>query len=44
MHFVVTCNNQASFVAAKYVTYTEGYTTAAAVAMEVGGSNIITCA
>ena len=46
MNSIAMCNDQASFVVAKCMTYTKGYSTDVAVAMEVGGGvggNIITC-
>ena len=43
MHFVVTCNDQASFDAAKCVNYLEGGYKSFAVALEVEGGNIVTC-
>ena len=44
MNFVVAYNDQASFVASECVTYLEGGATSIAVAMEVEGGSIVTCA
>ena len=43
MHFVVTHNDQASFAAAKCVTYIKVSATSIAMALEVEGGNIVTC-
>ena len=42
-HFIVMCNNQAYFPAAKCVTYIEVGDTSVEVALEVEGGNIVTC-
>ena len=44
MNFVVTFDDQASFAAAKCVTYIEGSATSVAVALDLEGGNIVTCA
>ena len=44
MHFVLTCNDQAYLDADKCMAYLEGGVTSAAVALEVEGGKIITCA
>ena len=44
MNFVVTCDEEASFDAAKYVTYIKVNAKSITVSMEVGGGNIITSA
>ena len=43
MHFVVTCEEQASFAVAKFVKYIKVGATSVAIALEVEGSNILTC-
>ena len=44
MQFVVTCDDQTSFAAAKCMAYVKGGATSVAVALEVEGGNIVTYA
>ena len=44
MHFIVPRNEKASFAADRCVMYLEGGDTSVPVALEVEGSNIVTCA
>ena len=43
-HFDVTRDGQASFAADKLMTYSKGGTKSSAVALEVKGGDIVTCA
>ena len=44
MHFIVMRNEKASFAEARCMMYLEGGDTSVTVALEVEGSNIVTCA